>query len=1352
MWITFIASARNLCHSCVLSADIVVMPTTHVHVPGVKPPSPLKCGANARADWVRFLEDWQDYSIVQDIANKPDNVQISLFRISLGDEGKKLLRNQPVPMKADGSAPMDENKLDTLTKMMEIAVVGEVNDTYERYIFRCRTQREGETIETFVTSLRELIKTCEVTKDMTDKFMKDQIIFGIRDSSLREKILQERKITLEKCIDMCRATESASVQARDIAHGTTADSDVNRVVHKAWPGQRSRQPKASDSGRRDDKECRFCGYSHVMDKSKCPAYGKACNNCGGENHFAKKCNKKKQNKVHHVKPAAAAADFDTDDSDMGDVGAVDAVDVSAVGGKNQHRALLKIMGKKKAFLLDTGATINLISTHDIDASKLNVKTPGQVLSMWNGSLQPSLGTADVNVLNPKTWTKHTLNFVIVPDKRMPILGCSAVQEMGLVTMETDKFVCAAVSQPRHSTKAQYVAQYPKVFQRELGTLEGDVSLQVDPAIQPSALPARQIPQALKEPAKQEIERLLELGIVEKITHATDWVSQMVTVHKRDGSVRLCLDPRLLNQALKRERYHVPTFEEVLPELADAKVFSRLDMKTGYWQVVLEEKSRDLTTFQTPWGNRYRWTRMPFGLNASGEIFMRKVHEALADLEGVFCIVDDIIVAGVGATLTEAMKSHDSRLNLLLERCQEKNIVINPKKFNLRQSQLSVMGHVLGSDGLRPDPEKVKAISEMPNPTDITGTRRLIGVVNYLSKFTPHLATVARPIHALLKKDIVWAWQSEHTEALKRIKALISNAPVLRHFDAQKPLIVQCDASKDGLGAALMQEGQPMAYASRAMTLTEQNYGQIEKELLSVVFAMEKFHQYTYGRRVTVENDHQALVPLQRRPIAKVPMRLQRMMMRLMSYDYEIVYVPGTKLYLADTLSRAYPDKAVKAGIIFDTINSVVVRDMTSEELQELKDHLNKDDAMCQLSEVIKNGWPNEKKLCPPCITPYWEHRDELVLFRDVVIKGQALVIPSALRRKYVRLAHTPHMGPESCLRRARESIFWPQMGADLKVELDKCEVCAKEAPQQQRQPLSQPEVAERAWSKVSADIMTFNNKNYLVTVDSLSGFLEIDRLKQLTSKEVILKLRAIFARFGSADVLTTDNGPQFSSQEFATFAKDWRFKHVTSSPHYPRANGQAEAAVKVAKNLMRKAQEANSDVYKMLLDYRNTPRQSTGLSPVQVLMGRNTRSATLPSRVKPTKADKGASQEKGRRQAVVKKSHDRSARDLPPLSAGTSIWYCHWHGAKPAWQKGQILQQVSDRSYEIRTDEGGIVRRNRTHVKPRNTRKGEEEDSDYDDWVEEIPAPALRRDTGYGFMPPQQTRSGRMVKQRNMSL
>ena len=447
--------------------------------------------------------------------------------------------------------------------------------------------------------------------------------------------------------------------------------------------------------------------------------------------------------------------------------------------------------------------------------------------------------------------------------------------------------------------------FADVFKGE-GKLEEKLHFTLDKTVPPVILPVRKVPLALKEPLKKEIDRLVDQGILKPVDTPTDWVSSMVVVSKSNaGKIRLCIDPKPLNQALRRNHYPLPVIDDLLPELSKAKVFSVVDAKNGFWHIQLDHESSFLTTFGTPWG-RYRWTRMPFGISPATEEFQRRLDTALGGLEGVVPIFDDILIFGVGETKEEAIENHDQRLKSLFERCRNKGIKLNKEKSKFSLSEVSFMGHIISNEGLKPDPAKIQGICEMPTPKSKQDVKRLLGMVNYLQKFAPNLSEVTAPMRDLLKEENVFLWDEQlHGRSFEQVKKLISEAPVLKYFDPKGETELQCDASENGLGACLMQGGQPIGYASRAMTPTEINYAQIEKELLSIVFGVERFVQYVQGRPVKVETDHKPLESIFKKSLISAPKRLQRMMLRLQKYDLEVNYKKGSQMYLADTLSRAF---------------------------------------------------------------------------------------------------------------------------------------------------------------------------------------------------------------------------------------------------------------------------------------------------------------------------------------------------------------------------------------------------------------------------------------------------------------
>ena len=251
--------------------------------------------------------------------------------------------------------------------------------------------------------------------------------------------------------------------------------------------------------------------------------------------------------------------------------------------------------------------------------------------------------------------------------------------------------------------------------------------------------------------------------------------------------------------------------------------------------------------------------MPFGVSPAPEEFQRRLDQALAGLNGCKAIADDILVFGCGATDDEAVRDHDKKLIALLQRCRDEGVKLNSGKLQLRLKQVAYMGHMLSADGLQPDPEKVKAIREMPTPTDKQSIQRLLGMTNYVQKFAPRLSEITTPLRELTKSDNEFLWDEQVLGvALEETKKILSSTPVLKYFDPGATPTLQCAAPMHGLGACLMQDGHPVAYASRSLTPTEVQYAQIEKELLAIVFAMEKFETYLYGRKVLVESDHKPL--------------------------------------------------------------------------------------------------------------------------------------------------------------------------------------------------------------------------------------------------------------------------------------------------------------------------------------------------------------------------------------------------------------------------------------------------------------------------------------------------------------
>ena len=437
----------------------------------------------------------------------------------------------------------------------------------------------------------------------------------------------------------------------------------------------------------------------------------------------------------------------------------------------------------------------------------------------------------------------------------------------------------------------------------------------------------------------------------------------------------------------------------------------------------------------------------------------------------------------------------------------------------------------------------------------------------------------------------------------------------------------------------------------------------------------------------------------KKPLNDAPKRLQRMLLQLQKYSLQIWYKKGKYMYLADALSRAYLPETEQVAEVqeLEQTSHTESLAMAPEDVQRLKDAASHDEAMQVLCRTIQQGWPQHRAEVPDVARPYFDFRDQMTTQDQLVFKGAAVVIPAALRYEMMVKCHATHIGIEGGLRRARESMYWPRMSADMKDYISRCDVCLSHQNAQPKETLLQHEIIARPWAKIGADLCDFRGRTLLVVVDYFSGYIEVERLQSTTTTAVSKALKALFARYGVPQVLMTDNGPQFASAEFAGFAAQWGFQHLTSSPHYPQSNGRVENAVKTVKRLFTKCHETRQSEFQALLDWRNTPTEGLGSSPAQRFLGRRCRtllpmSETLLQPAYDTSTDEHALKGKRAKQAHY---YNCQSRDLPPLHEGEAV-RLQLPGQKQ-WSLGICTGSEGPRSYRVQVD-GTEYRRNRRQL------------------------------------------------------
>ena len=546
-------------------------------------------------------------------------------------------------------------KTSMILDYLETHFAPERNILYEWYLFHSAEQQPNETIDQYVLRLRHLAESCKFAA-LHDDMLRDRLVLGARDKACRARLFREKECNLAKAIESFRINKATLEQLTVI--GSKEEETVNAVNEKSrqQPSrvtERTMQKKILVSSKPQAQSCRYCGGKRHKERQQCPAYGKCCRLCGKQNHFQSVCRQQSSKQVHVVR--AEKSEDESDDSlyQLEEVGTVNHQQT------RQFFTSLQVLEKTGDTMiqcqLDTGATCNVMALDEL----CNIKQQGDPqmdsstakLKLYDGTMIPVLGEANLQCkANEK---QKNINFKIIPGKQKPLLSGHTCLELGLISINKVHAV---------DTEAinNLLVEYKDVFEG-LGCLQGDYHIDIDQSIPPVQHAPRRTPVALKKKLKQKIDEMEKKGVIAKVDKPTAWISSLVAVVK-PHKVRLCINPRDLNKAIQRPKYQIPTLEEILPQLTQAKIFSVLDAKDGFHQVKLDTASSYLTTFWTPFG-RYRYLRMPFGISSAPEEFQRRMHMIVEGLPGVAVIADDILVYGCGP---DYVADHDANLQRLLQ--------------------------------------------------------------------------------------------------------------------------------------------------------------------------------------------------------------------------------------------------------------------------------------------------------------------------------------------------------------------------------------------------------------------------------------------------------------------------------------------------------------------------------------------------------------------------------------------------------------------------------------------------------------------------------------------------------------
>ena len=730
-----------------------------------------------------------------------------------------------------------------------------------------------------------------------------------------------------------------------------------------------------------------------------------------------------------------------------------------------------------------------------------------------------------------------------------------------------------------------------------------------------------VPAHLEEATVRELHAQLEAGIIEPATGPTPWVARMVVVPKSDPSqVRITQDYRDINAASARERHPIPTFAEVSSNMAGAQYFTELDMNKAFHQICLDDTSRQYTVFSTPLG-LMRCKRLAMGLASASEILQRTMDKVLAGLQGVRNIHDNIFICG------NSEAEHDNRLRECLKRLRDFNITLNLAKCQFKKTSLTFMATKYSSQGVQAADKHISAVDAFQTPSNASDVRSFLGLCTFMRRYIPDMATVTEPLRRLTKKGQPWCWTSEEQAAFDAIKATISQDRVLAYFDRRKQTHLYVDASPVGLGAILAQSSssdpadiQPVLFASRSLSNTEQRYSQTEREALAVKYGCLHFAHYLIGDpKFIIYTDHKPLLQLLA-PGSRPPPRIERMALRIQHLTFDLRYRPGPE-NPADVFSRQplpHPTQT-NIGASEDTayINALASSAVPNAlTLQEVREASQKDPTIQVVLSSLQTGrWDQTS----PTIKPFFTVRHELSSTDSLLLRQQRLVVPASLQQRTLQLAHAGHQGITRTKQRLQSKVWWPHMTEHAETLCRQCVPCQTNIPDAPLHPPAQPtEGASAPFEHLYVDLYgpLPGQQTLLVTVDQFSRFPIVNILTSTTTTAVTTALRRCFASFGLPIRLTSDNGPQFRSSEFRQFLEEYGVHHIKTPPLWPQANGTVERLNRTIGKVLRAAHQLGTSVHAALDDwllaYRSTPHPATGYPPATLVFGRPIRDS-LPS-------------------------------------------------------------------------------------------------------------------------------------------
>ncbi|CAI7760631.1 unnamed protein product [Closterium sp. NIES-53] len=703
--------------------------------------------------------------------------------------------------------------------------------------------------------------------------------------------------------------------------------------------------------------------------------------------------------------------------------------------------------------------------------------------------------------------------------------------------------------------------------------------------------------------KKQIEYLLDKGLIRPST--SPYGAPMLFTPKPDGSLRMCIDYRALNMQTIKNKYPIPRIDDLIGQLRGATVFSKLDLRSRYWQIRMADNSIHKTAFRTRYGS-YEYLVMPFGLTNAPATFQAEMNHILRPLldECVVVYLDDILI------YSRDMKQHIGHIRRVFEILRREKFYVKLSKSEFALKKVKFLGHMVSAQGVHVDPKKIEAVRTWKTPENVKELQQFLGFANYYNRFVPQYAKIATPLTNLLKKNTPFKWEDAHQQAMEQLKTALTSAPVLILPDPEKDYVIEADTSDQAVGVVLMQDQekglQPIAYLSKKLHGAELNYPIHDKEALAIITAFKTWRYYLEGRKTTVYTDHCSLKYLKTQPT------LSRRQVRWIDFlethfDYGIVYKPGHK-NKADALSRPGHVAAIQIEGMNPLLKGLFTHGYT----------INPEIPLAEKKKLLQ-----------------WDH--------DVALrKGSTKIwVPNypplrqLLLKEFHDVLYTGHFGSNKTLAGIAKVYYWPHMANDVQKFVTSCDTCQRmKSSKQKKAGLLQPlPVPKQPWQVVSLDFITSlpptnaGHDAILVVIDKFSkmGHFIPTHTTARTEETAQLFLKHIISQHGIPKTLISDKDPKFTSKFWKELTSLMGTRLAMSSAYHPQTDGQTECLNQIVEQLLRAAckDDINKwDLHLPVLEfaYNNAKHATTGETPFFLCYGRHPltpQQPTVPATVQP---------------------------------------------------------------------------------------------------------------------------------------